>query len=342
MLERDLIRALRLLAEPQIKPIAAAGDSLAAESQAPPGPRFRARVEAALPDGVYRVSVAGQSLNLTLSAAVRPGDTLELVRTGNPARPGFVPASSPAKTEEPARATLSETGRLLSALARQPSATPSLEATAVAGPLLPSPPAGAGDLAPRLRQALSQSGLFYESHQAEWVAGKRPLSDLLQEPQGRLSPSSAKHSAFEAHTGLPEAEISQTSSRRQESASPVVDEQAAPLVRQQLDTLDLRQIQWRGEIWPDQWMDWTIAEAPARDQDELAARQWQTHLRLTLPQMGEISATLTLALEGLTLDLEADPASAPILKSGGPLLWDALQAAGLPVLKWTVSDHARV
>lgn len=336
MLERDLIRTLRLLAEPQIKPIAATGDSLAAGSQTSPGPRFRARVEAALPDGVYRVSVAGQTLNLTLSAAVRPGDTLELVHTGDPVRSGFMPAP-PAKAEEPARATLSETGRLLSALARQPSAALSIEA-AVAGPLLPAPPAGASDLAPRLRQALSQSGLFYESHQAEWVAGKRPLSDLLQEPQGRLSPSSARHPAFEAQTGLPEAEISQTSSRRQEGAGPV-DEQAAPLVRQQLDTLDLRQIQWRGEIWPDQWMDWTLAEAPARDQDQLAARQWQTHLRLTLPQMGEISAALTLAPEGLTLDLEADPASAPTLRSGGPLLWDTLQAAGLPVLKWTVSPH---
>lgn len=339
MLERDLIRALRLLAEPQIKPIAAARDSLAAGSQASPGPRFRARVEAALPDGVYRVSVAGQTLNLTLSAAVRPGDTLELVHTGDPVRSGFMPAAPPARAEEPARATLSETGRLLSALAHQPPAAPSI-AAAGAGPLLSAPPVGASDLAPRLRQALSQSGLFYESHQAEWVAGKRPLSDLLQEPQGRLSPSSAKHPVFETQTELPEAEILQISARQEGAGS--VDEQTAPLVRQQLDTLDLRQIQWRGEIWPGQWMDWTIAEAPARDHDEFAARQWRTHVRLTLPQMGDISAALTLAPEGLTLDLEADPASAPMLRSGGPLLWDALQAAGLPVLKWTVSAHANV
>lgn len=340
MLERGLIRALRLLAEPQIKPIAAARDSLAAGSQTSPGPRFRARVEAALPDGVYRVSVAGQTLNLTLSAAVRPGDTLELVHTGDPVRPGFMPAAPPARAEEPARATLSEAGRLLSALARQSPATPSI-AAAVAGPLLPAPPASASDLAPQLRQALYQSGLFYESHQAEWVAGKRPLSDLLQEPQGRLPPSSAKHPVFETQTELPEAEILQTPSRQQEGAGPV-NEQAAPLVRQQLDILDLRQIQWRVEIWPGQWMDWTIAEAPARDHDEPTARQWRTHVRLTLPQMGDISAALTLAPEGLTLDLEADPASAPMLRSGGPLLWDALQAAGLPVLKWTVSAHANV
>ncbi|MCL1824820.1 MAG: flagellar hook-length control protein FliK [Betaproteobacteria bacterium] len=40
-------------------------------------------------------------------------------------------------------------------------------------------------LAPLLRQALSQSGLFYESHQAQWLAGKVDLAALLREPQAQ-------------------------------------------------------------------------------------------------------------------------------------------------------------
>ncbi|MDR2881306.1 MAG: flagellar hook-length control protein FliK [Azoarcus sp.] len=40
-------------------------------------------------------------------------------------------------------------------------------------------------LVPLLRQALSQSGLFYESHQAQWLAGKIDLATLLREPQAQ-------------------------------------------------------------------------------------------------------------------------------------------------------------
>ncbi|WP_246184183.1 flagellar hook-length control protein FliK [Paraburkholderia bonniea] len=37
-----------------------------------------------------------------------------------------------------------------------------------------------------LRQTVAQSGLFYEAHLAQWLAGQRPLSALLAEPQNRL------------------------------------------------------------------------------------------------------------------------------------------------------------
>jgi len=42
-------------------------------------------------------------------------------------------------------------------------------------------------LAPLLRQALSQSGLFYEAHQAQWLTGKTDLASLLREPQAQDS-----------------------------------------------------------------------------------------------------------------------------------------------------------
>ncbi|TCW81287.1 flagellar hook-length control protein FliK [Burkholderia sp. SRS-46] len=37
-----------------------------------------------------------------------------------------------------------------------------------------------------LAQAVSESGLFYESHLAQWLAGQRPLAALEREPQARL------------------------------------------------------------------------------------------------------------------------------------------------------------
>jgi len=54
-------------------------------------------------------------------------------------------------------------------------------------PLLPQPPASGAELAPALGRAVRQSGLFYESHQAQWIGGRLPVAQLLAEPQGALS-----------------------------------------------------------------------------------------------------------------------------------------------------------
>jgi hypothetical protein len=41
-----------------------------------------------------------------------------------------------------------------------------------------------------LRQAVSESGLFYEAHQAQWVDGEASLESLLREPQAQANSSS--------------------------------------------------------------------------------------------------------------------------------------------------------
>ncbi|RQR54803.1 flagellar hook-length control protein FliK [Burkholderia sp. Bp9125] len=56
-------------------------------------------------------------------------------------------------------------------------AAPARDATAAA-PILA--------LRAALAQAVSESGLFYESHLAQWLAGQRPLAALEREPQARL------------------------------------------------------------------------------------------------------------------------------------------------------------
>ncbi|PRE72063.1 flagellar hook-length control protein FliK [Burkholderia multivorans] len=45
----------------------------------------------------------------------------------------------------------------------------------------------AGALRAALAQAVGESGLFYESHLAQWFAGQRPLAALLREPQARIA-----------------------------------------------------------------------------------------------------------------------------------------------------------
>lgn len=61
------------------------------------------------------------------------------------------------------------------------------------GPLLTAPPtAGAAAATQTLSAALAtlvgQSGMFYESHLAQWINGQLPLASLLQEPQSAVRP----------------------------------------------------------------------------------------------------------------------------------------------------------
>ena len=56
-------------------------------------------------------------------------------------------------------------------------------------PTLAQPPSAAL-VAATLARTVSQSGLFYESHLAQLVAGTRSLADVVQEPQARLADKS--------------------------------------------------------------------------------------------------------------------------------------------------------
>jgi len=96
-------------------------------------------------------------------------------------------ASSGARPDHPAltgstRETLSFAARAILDVLERPDA-PAPRATV---PLLPSPPAATAGLRTALEAVVGQSGLFYESHLAEWVRGARSLVELLKEPQATI------------------------------------------------------------------------------------------------------------------------------------------------------------
>jgi flagellar hook-length control protein FliK len=82
-----------------------------------------------------------------------------------------------------------------------------------------------------------------------------------------------------------------------------------PVVRQQLDSLATQQFNWQGQIWPGQEMRWQIAEEPARQNGRSGggsadeAPEWRSHMRLSLPQLGEIDARIALRGDGVRLDI---------------------------------------
>ncbi|OXJ30106.1 flagellar hook-length control protein FliK [Burkholderia sp. HI2761] len=162
----------------------------------------------------------------TVSAPAGGGATSQVGTPGagasSPPPAGSPPAAPPASTQT----ALSEVGRALDAISRSGGdATPAIvgrlplladPAVLLADTPVPAPvPAASGSAASStpasaeaspaaavrdaaappqavalraaLAQAVSESGLFYESHLAQWLAGQRPLAALLREPQARLA-----------------------------------------------------------------------------------------------------------------------------------------------------------
>lgn len=217
-------------------------------------------------------------------------------------------------------ASLSATGRFLGALAQDAAKSPVAAPSASAAPVLSGPPADSRRLPALLRQALSQSGLFYESHQALWLAGKRTLEQLRLEPQAALPAAAGAAGNSEA---------------------PVVHEQTLALVQRQLSALETGQLTWRGEIWPGQWLEWDIAEHAPADGETAEPVGWQTRLRLDLPQLGEVAATLRLDSRGVHIALGAAAAgTAELLRGSQALLAASMAAAGLSMLAAQVRHDA--
>ncbi|MGO4282575.1 flagellar hook-length control protein FliK, partial [Cupriavidus sp. RAF20_2] len=112
------------------------------------------------------------------------GETVQ-ARPPSAVGPGAMDARGNALTTS-TRETLSFAARAILDLFESGDAQP-LQTRA---PLLATAPgagnASAATLSAALATLVDQSGLFYESHVAQWVVGQRPLSALLQEPQAGL------------------------------------------------------------------------------------------------------------------------------------------------------------
>ncbi|OXI32613.1 flagellar hook-length control protein FliK [Burkholderia sp. AU16741] len=125
----------------------------------------------------------------TQTALSDVGRVLDAIsRSGGDATPAIVgrlplladPAVLLTDTPVPARAPAAPGP----AASSTPAADPASSATAVREAAVPPPVAA---LRAALAQTVSESGLFYESHLAQWLAGQRPLAALMREPQARLA-----------------------------------------------------------------------------------------------------------------------------------------------------------
>lgn len=207
-------------------------------------------------------------------------------------------------------------------------------------------------MAQLLKQAVTRSGVFYESHLADWAQSGRSLHALRQEPQANLKlpeklaelgkPDGQNNASVQeamktgSVTGLRDRELA---GLRNDSNTT----QLGQLVHKQLDVLDQNQFSWQGIAWPGQAMDWRI-EREQVDQREAHGggeeeSRWSTSLSMELPNLGGLAAKIALTPAGVIVRFQTDSAdTAQAIEDNQLRLRENLQRAGLSLLNFAVSQ----
>jgi hypothetical protein len=318
-----------------------------------PGQQIKGEIMASLGGGRFVVQVAGQSLEFMLPKGIGQGDTVKLFFVSDEPQPTFLMT----RFGKPGDAQVSETGRWLSgflgAAGDQLSARETLGILKI---LLSGPPTDASQLSKFLQQELQEGGLFYESHLARWFGGDYPLEDLLREPQGQLSSllrppgqetddpaqdavlAGLKGGSMEV-LAVMEAALKKAGAAMAHEG--IVDQQALPIVKEQLKALQSGQILFSGDLVPGQRMDWTVRERDARrSASGEQERSWETSFTLDMPKLGKVTARLKLDGTRVSIDLGAPkPGSAERLKAGIGRLSEQLEASGLKPSEIGITDE---
>lgn len=366
MIPPDVASRLQASADVALRPVAPTQELTDKLSGLVAGQKVMAEIQAMLPNGTYRALINQRNITLALPFSAKSGDTLELQVTESDGKVALAVVSHQQGNDgkanrEAVSATLSRTGQFISQLFSKPEESrEGAKALALNGnqPIAAAPPKTAQDILPLLKQAITQSGMFYESHQAEWVEGRFPKNALLQEPQGKLSspeafaPPSTSPANVTSNDGskptpslqpqsppaVPTVAESPASvkivSDAGQTPSPgqLIAPQTQPIVQQQLDALATQNFVWLGQAWPGQNMRWEIEEDGSNHATnaEETAERWRTRLSLNLPGLGGVDARIQLQGEQVILSINVNHAETRALMQGQTdSLRQQLQDAGL-------------
>ncbi|VXC67213.1 flagellar hook-length control protein FliK [Massilia sp. 9I] len=202
--------------------------------------------------------------------------------------------------------TLSQAGKTIGGvLAAAQKADVPMTAALGRAPIVAAAGLDAASIAAGLQQAIGKSGLFYESHVAEWAQGARPLAELNAEPQQQLAREGVRQSPLDPAT--------------------------AQFINLQLATQEQAQLAWQGNLWPGQPMQLEVQRDTREGHEEAGEPEtsWHSRLRLHFPELGELDARLTLSNGRLQLQFAAGSTdTADLLRRHMGSLAGALEAAG--------------
>lgn len=272
MLPASDIKAVEMVAS--IKPLVLLDDlrqdASRAISQLKKGEVYPAKLLEITDKGDARVSIGGHQLKLNLQAQLAVGDTLMLKYLGDSPSPSFKLLSKEPPTSPEVR--ISQTAM---DIAEQVSQADQKGTSRIYQAAIPATttPNNVNQFAADLQHTLSTTGLFYESHLADFTQGTRTLASVMQEPQnqGTVAPHQ--------------------------------------LIAQQLNVLETQRFLWHGEIWPGQLAYWQV-EADTQRQDESKREPAEpvvsSDLSLELPNLGNITARIKLVGGKLNVTILAE------------------------------------
>lgn len=186
-----------------------------------------------------------------------------------------------------------------------------------------------------LHSSVSSSGLFYESHLLDWAEGRLTTSELMKEPQARLTTP--------APSSLVESTLKTTEDANPALANSAITlaHGAAPLIQQQLHALEQQRFMWHGELWSGQPLEWDVSrdnQNHESGQSGETADQWQSAVRFELPQLGAVSAQLQLAGDRLNLTINTlDDTATKRLQHHANELVEALKGSGTQLESFVIT-----
>lgn len=304
-----------------IAPVTAIPDPSQSTPNFTQGNTYQGLVQNRLQNGNARVLIAGQLLQMQLPENIQSGNKIELVFITREPQLKFMLLPLGAENHTP---NISATGRLLGLLAQDAMQSISTKVSLNTTPIVVNPVKNSTQLPGLLHKALTQSGLFYESHLAKWVTGNYTLAQLQQEPQSKLTTIATMTNSASSNTDM------------------TIHTQSLSLVQQQLSALETGHLIWQGEIWPNQRMAWVISEHASDNHDQTTGElssSWQMQLNLTLPRLGEVTAHIVCHCNNMQIRLITSASeTAEFLRINQVSFADAITSAGLSVQ--SVDIHA--
>ena len=263
------------------------------------------------------LSTAGRAMEKDMKSlkAAQQGLT-NIVTRDNQLEEGDAKNAAPSQlAPESTKTSLSSAGKLVDALLHASEESDLPSAIKPGSPLVANPN-NTPQLAGALRDSVALSGAFYESHVAEWADGKRPMTELLKEPQAQLGQQTQSGVSSLLNTTDP------------------ANTQLGQLINLQLNALEQQRVVWHGEVWPGQQMEWEInRDSPDQQQqntlEDEHAPSWHSVVRFNFEHLGSVSASIRLIGQQIHMQVRTDnDVTVAALRANGSMLADSMEAAG--------------
>lgn len=226
--------------------------------------------------------VNGHHIQMTFDQNLALGQQLQLRFMGSNPTPSFMLLNTFQLGVNDAQTQVSNTGQWVNQILHSDYPVhPQAKLNAIS-PMTQTPVTQPQRIAHDIQQTVSMSGLFYESHLAEFTQGQRSINSIMLEPQNALH---HQHNAITV---------------------------------QQLHLLETNKFEWQGQVWQNQIMQFSIEKLPnnvnvTNQEHHHSAEEppvaFESRLHLDLPKLGSISASLHLVQGQLRIHLNAEDAN---------------------------------